>query len=66
MHIKLNNQSIPIQSSQSLAEFLVDQGYTQTHFAVALNQSFVPRSLYTQTYLQEGDCVETVAPMQGG
>jgi sulfur carrier protein len=66
LHIKLNNQLIPTQSSQTLAEFLVNHGHTQTHFAVALNQHFVPRSLHAQTYLQDGDCIEIVAPMQGG
>ena len=36
------------------------------HFAVAINQQFVPRSAYQTTPLSDGDCVDIIVPMQGG
>lgn len=39
---------------------------TQEYFAVAVNQSFVPRSSYKSYELKDGDKVEIVSPIQGG
>jgi len=44
----------------------------QTHtssdgtFAVAVNDTFIPRSEYDNTILKDGDRVELLVPMQGG
>jgi sulfur carrier protein len=38
----------------------------QPGFAVAVNQQFIPRSLYENTTIDANDCIEVVAPMQGG
>ncbi|USE37393.1 sulfur carrier protein ThiS [Endozoicomonas sp. SCSIO W0465] len=45
---------------------LLQQIETQEHFAVAVNQSFVPRSGYESYELKDGDKVEIVSPIQGG
>ena len=34
--------------------------------AVAQNGTFVPKSQYDTTLINEGDAIEIVAPMQGG
>ena len=39
---------------------------TQEYFAVAVNQSFVPRASYESYELKDGDKVEIVSPIQGG
>ena len=39
---------------------------TKEYFAVAVNQSFVPRSSYDSYELKDGDQVEIVSPIQGG
>ncbi len=39
---------------------------TQEYFAVAVNQTFVPRSGYDSYELKDGDQVEIVSPIQGG
>lgn len=37
-----------------------------TPVAIAVNEAFVPKSLYTETELNDGDRIEILAPMQGG
>jgi len=66
LSIKLNNAPLTVDAKLNLADLLAQQGFLDAHFAVAINQNFVARSRYAETYLQEGDVVETVAPMQGG
>ncbi len=66
MKITVNNETIECASSQMLSELLNRLGYKVSSFAVALNDTFVPRSAYDQTSVQEGDRLEIVAPMQGG
>jgi len=40
--------------------------FRQVHLAVALNETFVPRSQHAETTVSDGDAIEIVAPMQGG
>ncbi|GLS25945.1 sulfur carrier protein ThiS [Marinibactrum halimedae] len=35
-------------------------------FAVAVNEQFVPKSLYEETSVQDGDTIELLTPMVGG
>ncbi len=64
--IKFNHQTLNIENEITLAELLKAQGYTETHFAVAINQEFLPRAQYETTHLNENDSIEIVLPMQGG
>jgi sulfur carrier protein len=67
MRIQLNEQSLTLPAACSLEAALKTHGYTdQQHCAVALNKTFVPKSRYAETLLQEGDSIEVLAPMQGG
>ncbi|MCH2175354.1 MAG: sulfur carrier protein ThiS [Lentisphaeria bacterium] len=66
MSITLNGETVALPESQTLASFIEAQGYAGQTFAVALNESFVPKAQYQSTQLQAGDNVEIVAPMQGG
>lgn len=36
------------------------------HFAVMVNDVFVPRSLYEKSLVKENDCLAFITPMQGG
>ncbi len=69
MKIIVNNEVKKIVDLQMLPEVLVFLGYgtaSNNNFAIAVNETFVPRSAYEQTQIQEGDKLEIVAPMQGG
>lgn len=55
---------------QGLLEFLQeskqDDSLLPELFALVVNQSFVPRSLYSQRKLQEGDRLHFITPQPGG
>lgn len=50
----------------SLTHAIAVWEYTETNFAVAVNQQFVPHSKYDKTVLNDGDHIEVIAPIQGG
>jgi thiamine biosynthesis protein ThiS len=60
---KINlNQALEVWSNQTpLNEQLHEQ-----EFAIAINQTFIPKNIYHSTYLYEGDQVELLIAMQGG
>lgn len=64
--IRLNERFCTLEKGHSLEDILEQEGFNSLYFAVALNKHFVRREQYKHTFLKEGDCVEVVAPMQGG
>lgn len=66
MQVKLNGVDVQLKDNISLANFLDKECDNERSFAVAINESFVPRSQYAETLLREGDRVEIVVAMQGG
>jgi sulfur carrier protein len=40
--------------------------YRGNYFAVAVNQSVVPRARWAETVLKDGDRIEILTPRQGG
>lgn len=65
INIYCNDESHLIKS-QSLQEFLLDKNHIDLHFAIAINNQFIPRTAYNTTLLSEGDRVDIIVPMQGG
>lgn len=64
--VNINGQPQQVAADCPLTELIdrfVDKGKT---FAVALNQTFVPRQEYTSIALSDGDQIEIVLPIQGG
>ena len=53
-------------SGATLADALVELGYTSPAIATALNGEFVSRAKRIDQKLTEGDRVEVLSPMQGG
>jgi sulfur carrier protein len=66
MNIYFNLEPCDIEANITLEELITQQGYAQKTIAVALNHHFISKKEYVSTYLQEGDCIDIVAPMQGG
>jgi sulfur carrier protein len=65
MKITVNGEAHEV-SATSLANVLEELGYGGAIVATALNGTFLPRSQRSAVPLREGDCLEIVAPMQGG
>ena len=66
MKITLNGKETVISDSSNVNVFLGEAGYGDMLVAVAINGTFVPKSLHGETCLAAGDAIEIVAPMQGG
>lgn len=66
IHIYLNDESKQIKLNQSLQDFLRQYNDSELHFAIAINNHFIPRTAYSTTVLYEGDRIDIIIPMQGG
>lgn len=66
INIQFNGEPFSFNATMTLAELLQQQQPADQPFAVAINQTFVPRSQYDRHRVEDGDSVELVVPMQGG
>lgn len=64
--ITINGHSKTYPVALDLAALLQTEGYADMTVAVACNGTFVPKAQQNQTFIQEGDAIDIVAPMQGG
>ncbi|WP_235424714.1 sulfur carrier protein ThiS [Ehrlichia minasensis] len=65
--IVINQKEMVFEPGITLSQILNICSYdTNLPFAVAVNRSLVIRSKYSSTYLNNGDVVDIVYPMQGG
>ena len=65
MQVLINQQPHELPSGATLAD-AVQALQATGPFAAAVNLRFVPRTLYSQTTLAEGDQIEIIAPVTGG
>lgn len=66
MNIKVNGTPREVPPETSIAMLLAQLEYEQNKIAVALNQTFVPKSDYDSIKITENSELEIVAPQQGG
>jgi sulfur carrier protein len=69
MDIKVNGEAMQlIAKEQGLMEVLTLLGLPQDQpgIAIAVNMELVPRSMWAQTSVQEGDEIEVITARQGG
>ena len=64
--IFLNGENSSLQKSETLDIALSEWGYEEGCYAVAVNETFVPRSQYSQQHINEGDRIDVVSPLEGG
>lgn len=64
--VYLNDKEIRVAKDSSLLEFLQAREVPRQPYAIAVNATFVPRGLYADTRLAEGDRIELVVATQGG
>ncbi len=53
-------------TGKTVAEYLATTSYDARRIAVERNGDIVPKALYAETVLQDGDCVEVVSFVGGG
>jgi len=66
MQIELNGETRTLDGPQSLADLVAQLELTGQRIAIEVNEELVPRSLYPQHQLSEGDRVEIVQAIGGG
>ncbi len=65
--ISVNSQPQNIEGDSPLAAALLQWGYDESSAAaVAVNQSFVPKTSYAEHILHDGDQIDIVQPISGG
>ncbi len=64
--VKVNGVSLDNISGLALGIYLLNEGYTISRVAVELNGNIVPKSLYKETILKDGDSLEVVSFVGGG
>lgn len=63
--VKLNGEPLPLDGT-ILLDYLTAHGYDLTRIAVERNEEIVPKALYSETVLVDGDAVEIVNFVGGG
>lgn len=63
--VKINGEKSNA-SGKSIAELLEALGYSQQRVAVELNEKIVPKAMYSETFVNDGDTVEVVRFVGGG
>lgn len=66
MVIYLNDQPLSLETVCTLKEILVENNAFSEHMAVAINNQFIPKPMFSSTVVQEGDRIDLIVPMQGG
>ncbi|MBI2786160.1 MAG: sulfur carrier protein ThiS [Legionella longbeachae] len=66
MIIYINNEPLFLDVCCSLEELVEQKSNIEEHMAIAINHQFVPKSKFCSTFLQEGDRIDLIIPMQGG
>jgi sulfur carrier protein len=66
--IKLTINGLPkdFEAPLNLYDVLAQEEVIEMMIAVARNQTVIPKGDWAQTFLDDGDMIEIVAPMQGG
>ncbi|MEP6065907.1 MAG: sulfur carrier protein ThiS [Paracoccaceae bacterium] len=65
--MKLQLNGVPLEAQiTTLADLLTAEGFGGTKAATAVNGVFVPALARVDHTLSDGDCIEVLAPMQGG
>ncbi|MEO9822234.1 MAG: sulfur carrier protein ThiS [Paracoccaceae bacterium] len=65
MKLQLNGVPLEVQIT-TLADLLTVRGFGGAKVATAVNGVFVPALTRVDHTLSDGDCIEVLAPMQGG
>ena len=66
IQVTVNGEERELAGNTTVAALVETLGFAGRRIAVEINQAIVPRSLYTQRVLAEGDVVEIVQAIGGG
>jgi sulfur carrier protein len=64
--IQFNGESVAIEATQTVADFIQNQALVGRRFVVVINDEIVPKSSWENTQVQAGDQVDIMSPISGG
>ena len=64
--ITVNGKQIQLTSEMSVAEYLEQNNYQINRIAVEMNEEILPKYLYSEMRLKDGDSMEIVTFVGGG
>lgn len=64
--IKINKRNITIDDRCSLSSIIEKYQLDTSYSAIIINSSFIPKSQYNDTLVNNGDEISQITPMQGG
>jgi sulfur carrier protein len=64
--IQFNGKEAVFSPNAKIAEAILFSGVTSKSIAVELNGEIIEKSLYSSTFLKNGDVLEIVQPLGGG
>ena len=64
--ITVNGKQIQLTSEMSVADYLEQNNYQINRIAVEMNEEILPKYLYSETRLKDGDIMEIVTFVGGG
>ena len=64
--LSLNGEAARLPAGTALEQALERWGYGGRRVAVAINDTFAPRSSWAERTLDDGDRIDIVAPVGGG
>ena len=66
MNVTINGQPKTFEAPLNLYDVLAQEELIGMMIAVAHNGNVIPKGNYAQIFIEDGDAIEIVAPMQGG
>lgn len=64
--VTINGKTLDLPEETTVSDYLEDHLFKPVQIAVELNDEILPKSLYDETVLKDGDVVEIVQFMGGG
>lgn len=66
IHVQFNGERVSLENACTVTDLLAHKNCLGNYFAVSINRHFLSRNHYASAFLNEGDVVELIFPMQGG
>lgn len=66
MKLLVNGEEQQLETGATVVELIEHLGLTHKRIAIERNREIIPKSLYAQTLLSEGDSLEVVVAVGGG
>ena len=66
MKIIVNGNEVNLETSHTIADFIIERKVTGTMFAIEKNMEIINKEDYASTELNEGDKIELVGFVGGG